>query len=99
MSKSCCAGYLPLRLDSDLEIRIQRKLCSDTTTSFFVLQSQLINKALCSSPLEVEPAVLRLASRSKVVTYFSGYPCRYRGFQYRLRSALYASLKWNTRLS
>jgi len=35
MSKSCCAGYLALRLDSDIEIRIQRKLCSDTTNFLF----------------------------------------------------------------
>jgi len=98
MSESCCAGYFPLRLDSDLEIRIQRKLCGDTTTSFCVLQSQLINKAVCSSPLEAEPAVLLLASRPKVVTYFSGHPSRYRSFQYRLRSARYAFSKWNTRL-
>ena len=33
--------YISLRLGSDLEIRIQRKLCSHTTTFFFVLQSQL----------------------------------------------------------
>ena len=35
--------YISLRLGSDLEIRIQRKLCSDTdtTTLFFVFQSQL----------------------------------------------------------
>jgi len=32
--------YICLSLGSDLEIRIQRKLCSDTTTFFFVLQSQ-----------------------------------------------------------
>jgi len=33
--------YFSLRLGSDLEIRRQRKLCSGTTTFFFVLQSQL----------------------------------------------------------
>ena len=93
MSERCCAGYFPLRLDSDVEIRIKRKLCSDSATSFFILQSQLINKAVCSSPLKVEPEVLRLASRPKVATYFSGHPSWYRAFQYSRRSALHASLK------
>jgi len=81
-------------LDSDLQIRIQRKLSRDTTTSFFVSQSQLLNKVVCNSPLEVEPTVLILESRLKVKTSFSGHPC---GF--RLPSALYTSLKWNMRLS
>jgi len=62
MSESCRVVYFSLRLDSDLEIRIQKKLCSYPTTSFAVLQSQLINKAVCNSPLEVEPKVLILAS-------------------------------------
>ena len=52
-----------------LEIRIQRKLCSDTTTSFFYFANP-INKPVCNSPLEVEPAVLILASRLKVITSF-----------------------------
>jgi len=54
-------------------------LCSDTTAFFFVFESQLINKAACNSPLEVEPAVLILESRLKVLTYFSGHPSQYRG--------------------
>jgi len=33
--------YISLRVGSDLEVRIQRKLCSDTTTFSFVLQSHL----------------------------------------------------------
>ena len=37
--------YFNSRLDRDLEIRIQRKLGSDTTTSFLALQSQF-NKAV-----------------------------------------------------
>ena len=41
-----------LRLDSDLEVRIQRKLSSDTTTSFLALQSQF-NKAVWNSPLKL----------------------------------------------
>jgi len=44
--------YFTLRLDSDLEIRIQRKLGSDTTTSFLALQSQF-NNAVCNSPLKL----------------------------------------------
>jgi len=41
MSESCHM-YISFILGSDLGIRILRKLCSDTTTFFFVLQSQLI---------------------------------------------------------
>jgi len=37
--------YFNSRLDRDLEIRIQRKLGSDTTTSFLALQSRF-NKAV-----------------------------------------------------
>jgi len=37
--------YFNLRLDRDLEIRIQRKLGSATTTSFLALQS-LFDKAV-----------------------------------------------------
>ena len=44
--------YFKLRLDRDLEIRIQRKLGSDTTTSFLALQSQF-NKAVWNSPLKL----------------------------------------------
>jgi len=61
-----------LRLGSDLEISIQRKLCSDTPTLCFVLQSQFV----CNSPLEVEPAVLILSSRLKVITCFFWPPQR-----------------------
>jgi len=53
--KSLCLKtlvYFNLRLDRDLEIRIQRKLGSDTTTSFLVLQSQF-NKAVWNSPLNL----------------------------------------------
>jgi len=32
--------YLALRLGSDLQIRIQRKWCSGTTTFFYIFQSQ-----------------------------------------------------------
>jgi len=59
--------YISLTLGSDLEIRIQRKLCSGTTTFFFVLQ---INKAVCNSLLDDDAAVLILASRLKVITSF-----------------------------
>jgi len=38
--------YIYLRLGSDLEGRIQGKLCSDTTTFFFVLQSQLYQSCM-----------------------------------------------------
>jgi len=69
MSESCHVGYISLKLGSDLEIRIQGKLCSDTTTFFFVLQSQF-NKAVCNSPLKVEPAALISASWLKVMTSF-----------------------------
>jgi len=44
--------YFNLRLNSDLEIRLQRKLGSDTTTSFLALQSQF-NKAVWNSPLKL----------------------------------------------
>jgi len=44
--------YFNLRLDRDLEIRIQRKLGSDTITSFLALQSQF-NKAVWNSPLKL----------------------------------------------
>jgi len=40
---------------------------------------QVLNKAVWSSPLEVESALLILASRPMVVTYFSGHPSPYRG--------------------
>ena len=50
-----------------LEVRIQRKLCSDTTTFYF---AKPINKAVCNSLVEVEPAVSILASRLKVITSF-----------------------------
>ena len=79
-SENCCVLFL--KLDSDFEIRLlQRKLGSDTTTSFFGLQSQF-NKAVCNSPMEVEPTVLVLASRLKV-NFFSGPPSVYGS--YRLR--------------
>jgi len=72
-----------------------RESCVETLQlRFFVLQSQLLNKAICNSPLEAEPTVLNLEFRLKVKTSFSGHPC---GF--RLHSALYTSLKWNMRLS
>ena len=71
-SENC--RVLFLKLDSDFEIRLlQRKLGSDTATSFFALQSQF-NKAVCNSPMEVEPAVLVLASRLKVMTFFLALP-------------------------
>jgi len=44
--------YFNLRLDRDLEIRLQRKLGSDTATSFLTLQSQF-NKAVWNSPLRL----------------------------------------------
>jgi len=39
--------YISLRLGSDLEIRKQGKLCSDTTTFVFVLQSQWKSASHC----------------------------------------------------
>jgi len=83
--------YFSLRLGSDFDIRIQRKLCSDTA-SFFFCFAKPNKKAVCYSPLEVELAVLILASRLKVITSFSGHPSGYCGF--RLRSALYTYLKY-----
>ena len=44
--------YFNLRLDRDVEIRIQRKLGSDTATSFLALQSHF-NKAVWNSPLKL----------------------------------------------
>ena len=62
--------YISLRLGSDLEIRIQRKLCSDTATFFFVLQRQLIKLSANHRWMLNAAAVLILASRLKVVTSF-----------------------------
>ena len=50
--------------------RIQRKLCSDTTTFFFVLQRQLIKLSAIHHWMLNIAAVLILASRLKVVTSF-----------------------------
>ena len=76
--------YFNLRLDRDLEIRIQRKLGSDTTTSILAFQSCLKFTA------EVESAVFISASRLEVVTSFSGHPSSGYG-SYRLHNALYTS--------
>jgi len=63
VTESCHVGLL------FLEIRIQRNLCSDTAT-FFYYFAKPINKAVCNSLVEVEPAVLILAFRLKVITSF-----------------------------
>jgi len=67
--------YLSFKLDSDLAIRIQRKSCSDTTTSFFVLQNQLINKACLQFTAGgwTSGVDFILASRLKVIASFSGH--------------------------
>jgi len=73
--------YFNLRLDRDLDIRIQRKLGSDTTTSLLALQSQFKQSCL-KFTAEVKPAVFISVSRLEMVPS-SGYG------SYRLRSALY----------
>ena len=90
----CCLKavvYFFFRLDSDLEIRLERMLRSVPATFFVVLQSQLTKLSA------IHRWKLILASRLKVITWFSGHPSGYPGF--RLRSTLHTSLKWNMRLS
>ena len=88
--------YFSLRLGSNLEIRIQRKLCSDTTTLFFVFESQLTKLSAIHrwklnqlGWISAEPPRLKVTLFFWPSLRFSGHPSGYRGF--RLRSTLYTS--------
>jgi len=65
-----CHMSFSLTLGSDHEIRIRRKLWSDTITFFLFCIAKPFNKAVCNSLLKVESVVLILASRPKMITSF-----------------------------